>query len=138
MGATRWEELYPGPQLLDRFGDVEKTPFFNILVMRSADLGGLLDPSGSWPAGTRRPWRPWRGSCRYPTVHTFQSRQEFERKACQVVHGWLPQRLARASMSGRHRRGFRGKLSSMDEERFLDGYLLKAWSIPAPSPHHLR
>jgi tRNA(Ser,Leu) C12 N-acetylase TAN1 len=53
----------------------------------------------------------------------FQSSTEFEAQLKQTVEPWLPQ-LAGSSFHVRmHRRGFKGRLSSQDEECFLDHYL---------------
>ena len=59
-------------------------------------------------------------------IFTFQSPLEFEAKARQAVHEWVPLLGGKGFHVRMHRRGFKGKLSSMDEERFLDGYLLES------------
>jgi tRNA(Ser,Leu) C12 N-acetylase TAN1 len=58
-------------------------------------------------------------------LFTFQSVAEFELRSGEAVLAWLP-RLAHARFHLRmHRRGFKGKLSSLEEERFLDEFLLR-------------
>ena len=112
-------------QLLERFGDVEKTGFFNILVMRAAApdllLGSLEELSRQDPHAVSMLARVM------PVARSFsfQSPQEFESRACETARGWLPQLAGTGFHVRMHRRGFRGKLSSMDEERFLDRYLLE-------------
>jgi tRNA(Ser,Leu) C12 N-acetylase TAN1 len=62
-----------------------------------------------------------------PVTHTFQfqSPEEFERKAWEIAREWVPA-LKGASFHVRmHRRGFKGRLSSQVEERFLDRFLLE-------------
>jgi len=110
---------------LEQFGTVRKSAFFNVLVMKADDpLGALEKVHGqitdipeipSWIARfvpvTRR--------------FSFQNPEEFEERARDAVAEWLSV-LAGGSFHLRmHRRGFKGRLSSMDEERFLDEYLLE-------------
>lgn len=113
-------------KLLEQFGEVEKTGFYNILVMRSAApervLEALEEGAGPDPEALAPLARVM------PVFHTFtfQSPQEFETKSCEAVKGWVPQLAGKGFHVRMHRRGFKGKLSSMNEEHFLDGYLLQA------------
>lgn len=113
-------------KLLGQFGEVEKTGFFNILVMRAANQGRLLESLGE--AARREPQAVAALARVMPVTHafTFQSPGEFEEKACQAVSGWVPLLAGKGFHVRMHRRGFKGKLSSMDEEHFLDHYLLEA------------
>ena len=115
----------PACRLLDQYGLVLKTEFFNTLIMRTADpmrvLADLHRELESNPAIAG--WI----SRFIPLQHrfAFQSVAEFEEKARLAVDELLP-RLNNARFHLRmRRRGFKGKLSSMDEERFLDDYLLR-------------
>ncbi|WP_243371647.1 hypothetical protein [Geotalea sp. SG265] len=111
-------------RLLDRHGIVAKSDFFNVLLLRSADPFQVLaelhrelgaDPGLSLVISRFMPLE---------RLITFQSPEEFEERCREKVMGYIP-RLANARFHVRmHRRGFRGKLSSMDEERFLDEFLL--------------
>ena len=56
----------------------------------------------------------------------FQTPAEFEDKARQAVCAWLPTLAGKRFFLRMHRRGFKVRLSSMEEERFLDTYLLEA------------
>jgi tRNA(Ser,Leu) C12 N-acetylase TAN1 len=113
-------------RLLEQFGDLEKTGFFNILVMRSGDPGGLLESLEELTRRDPAAMAPLARVMPVTRAFTFQSPQEFEDKARQAVHGWVPLLAGKAFHVRMHRRGFKGKLSSMDEERFLDDYLLEA------------
>ncbi len=122
---------------LRRFGAVERTDFFNILVMRtSEDPMKLLDELREEAERD-----PESVSCLarvMPVVQTFtfQTPAEFDEKARLAVCAWIPS-LARKGFHLRmHRRGFKGKLSSMDEEKFLDTYLLEALET-AGTPGHI-
>ncbi len=107
------------------FGEVRRTEFFNVLHMRAEDVQGMLDALRE-----RRMQDP--DSLSFlsrlvPVSHAFifNSAEEFDAKAKDVVRGWTP-RLAGKSFHVRiHRRGFKGRLSSPDEERILDAFLLE-------------
>lgn len=108
---------------LGPFGQVRKTDFFNTLVMRVADpfqllaeLQGFADNPAI--AGWLSRFMPMQQR------FSYQSVEGFEQHCREAVLEWLP-RLANARFHVRmHRRGFKGKLSSVEEERFLDDFLL--------------
>ena len=122
--TVREEGFAPACRLLGPFGVVKKTEFFNTLVMRVADpfqllseLHGQLTGNPAIAAWISR-FMPMKQRFAFQTV------AEFELRSREAVLGWLP-RLAYARFHLRmHRRGFKGKLSSAEEERFLDEYLL--------------
>ena len=124
---TVYEDGYnQARKILERYGQVERTDYFNILVMQSADSRRLLeilqeevnrDPDGMRPLARVMP---------VFQSFTFQTAEDFEGKARKAVWAWLPGLGGKSFHLRMHRRGFKGKLSSMDEERFLDTYLLEA------------
>jgi len=123
----------PACRLLEEFGLVRSTGFFNTLVMRTddpfrllADLQGQLAGSPAIAAWISR-FMPIR------QLFSFQSPAEFELRSREAIMEWLPL-LGNSSFHLRmHRRGFKGKLSSMEEERFLDEFLLqKLWEAGKP------
>jgi tRNA(Ser,Leu) C12 N-acetylase TAN1 len=56
---------------------------------------------------------------------SFQSPEEFETKAKEAVLYWLPQLEGKKFYVRMHRRGFKGRISSLEEEHFLDKILLE-------------
>jgi tRNA(Ser,Leu) C12 N-acetylase TAN1 len=56
----------------------------------------------------------------------FQSPEEFEANAREIALGWVPRLAGRSFHVRLHRRGFKGRLSTPAEERFLDDVLLQA------------
>lgn len=106
-------------RLLSLEGELSRTEFYNVVVMIVPDVDvflGWLEKlwSESRAVGTVvahvRPVRE--------TFH-FQSPEEFETKAKELALG-LADRLAGKSFHVRiHRRGFKGRLSTKDEERLL-------------------
>ncbi len=114
----------PACRLLEPFGPVRKTEFFNILVMHAADPFQLLGELQGQLAGNPVIAAWVSRFMPMQRLFAFQSVEEFELRSREVVLEWLP-RLANARFHVRmHRRGFKGKLSSAEEERFLDEFLL--------------
>jgi len=106
-------------------GEVEGTDFYNVLVMQVAEPSTFLELLGH-ELEAQPEYLPTLARV-LPVSETFryQSAEEFERNAKEAVLGWC-QQLAGACFHVRmHRRGFKGRLSSMEEERFLDHYLLE-------------
>lgn len=115
----------PVCRLLEPFGQVRKTEFFNTLVMRSADPYQLMAELHEQLAGNPVIAAWVSRFMPMQRLFTFQAVDEFELRSRETVLEWLP-RLAHARFHVRmHRRGFKGKLSSAEEERFLDEFLLQ-------------
>lgn len=113
-------------QFLSQFGPVHRTDFFNVLTLHVADSARFLN---DLHAGLELDPRPmeWLGrvvplSSRF----VFQTAEEFEEKSRQAVRAWLPELAGRRFRVRMHRRGFKGRLSSQDEERFLDRFVIDA------------
>ena len=123
-------------QILEEFGRVSRTDFYNMLMLQVDDISAMLENLRerlSTDDEVRMTLaRVMPVSCSF----TFQTPEEFETKAGKAVLPWLPQ-LANKSWHVRmHRRGFKGRLSSHDEERFLDQLLLEELA-KAGTPGHI-
>jgi tRNA(Ser,Leu) C12 N-acetylase TAN1 len=119
-------EFRRGCRILEQFGDVDPTGFYNVVVVtvddpramlrdllrQAADRRGLLDILARvMPADV---------------TFNFTSPEEFHAKAREVALSWAAS-LAGSSFHVRlHRRGFKGRLSTQSEERFLDDLVLAA------------
>jgi len=112
-------------KLLERYGPVSKTDFFNVLLMQVDDQQQLLDQLRE--EGERDPGALSALARVVPLILTFNFRtpQEFEDKAREAVSSLLPTLGGKSFHVRMHRRGFKGKLSGMEEEKFLDTYLLE-------------
>jgi tRNA(Ser,Leu) C12 N-acetylase TAN1 len=113
-------------EVLRDFGELASTDFYNVLVMRVADRDAFLarfaEMVEAAPGFLEVVSRVMPAS----QVFEFQTPEAFETRAKQIVLSWLP-RLAGKSFHVRmHRRGFKTKMSSQEEERFLDAALLEA------------
>lgn len=109
---------------LAELGPVQRTDYFNVLVLEVADVRAFAEAlAGFWAAD------PDLGAVLgrvtpLERLFEFQSPAEFEARARAAATPWLD-RLAGSRFHVRmHRRGFKGRLSSQDEERFLDRWVL--------------
>ena len=115
-----------GCRILAQFGRVERTEYYNVLVMKVADRAKFMEALADLVATVPDVLGVISRAAPATETFTFQDAEEFEAKAKQIVLAWLP-RLAGKSFHVRlHRRGFRGRLSSQEEERLLDQTLLDA------------
>lgn len=113
-------------KLLEKFGRVAKTDYFNLLLMQVPDPRRLLENLREQGEGDPMIARSLARVMPVLQSFTFQTPEEFEEKAREAVTVWLPQLGGKKFYLRMHRRGFKGKLSSLEEERFLDTYLLDA------------
>jgi tRNA(Ser,Leu) C12 N-acetylase TAN1 len=111
--------------LLAELGAVSKTDYYNVLVMRVADPVAVLDHLS---ARARREAELDHLITRVLPVSAafdFQTPEEFEAKARAALAPWLTALGGRSFHVRMHRRGFKGRIGSQDEEQFLDHYLLE-------------
>ena len=113
-------------ELLQRFGQVGRTDFFNVLLMHVDDQQQFLEQLQEEAA--RAPQATFPLARVMPLMVTFDFRTvgEFEEKAREAVSVWLPSLGGKSFHVRMHRRGFKGKISGMQEEQFLDSFLLGA------------
>lgn len=111
-------------QLLDRFGRVERTGFYNVLVMKVADVAAFLEELAGLAEVVPDILEVIARVMPATEAFEFQSAEAFETKAREIALQWAP-RLADKSFHVRlHRRGFKQALPSQREERLLDEALL--------------
>ncbi|MBI5018040.1 MAG: hypothetical protein HZB55_21450 [Deltaproteobacteria bacterium] len=113
-------------RILETWGPVAKTDYFNVLVARVDDEETLLE--GLRAAAEKEP----------EVFHTlgrvvpareafdFRSAEEFEHVASALCRKWAPAVAGRAFHVRMHRRGFKRRMSGQTEEQRLDGVLLAA------------
>jgi tRNA(Ser,Leu) C12 N-acetylase TAN1 len=113
-------------EVLGEFGPVKRTAYYNVVVARIDDVPRFLDSLIEWFG--RYPELPAVFGRISPLEHcfAFQDAAEFEAKAKAAALGFVPQLANKTFHVRMYRRGFKGRLTSPDEERFLDGALLAA------------
>lgn len=112
--------------LLEPLGPVQKTDYFNVLVMKVDDTEGFLRTLKEW--SVRDPEIFARCISRaipLTVLFNFQTPAEFEAKAKEAATRWLADLAGSTFHVRMHRRGFAGRLSSQSEERLLDEFLLE-------------
>ncbi len=111
-------------EVLEEFGPVHKTEFFNVLVLTVGNVRQFLedlktliheDPPVAEALGRVVP---------VTVTFTFQTRDAFETQARQKVLDWVRDLAGKSFHVRMHRRGFKDRIKSLEEERFLDELLL--------------
>lgn len=125
VATARDREFAPAARLLQAWGPVQRTAYYNVLVCRVADpavfaeelAGRLREEAGAAEVLARA----------VPATRTFdfRSAEAFEEGARAAALEWAPELAGRSFHVRMHRRGFRKKLGSQGEERFLNGALLE-------------
>jgi tRNA(Ser,Leu) C12 N-acetylase TAN1 len=116
--AAAWPLLAP-------MGEVDKSDYFNVLLMRVPETTLLLQTLTEHMAAEPGLQRVLSRVMPVSTTFDFQDPSGFEEQARQAVRPWLADLVGKRFHVRMHRRGFRGRLSSQQEERFLDHYLLE-------------
>jgi tRNA(Ser,Leu) C12 N-acetylase TAN1 len=124
VASTREEEFVPAIRFLGRWGRVERTDYYNVVVLRVEDRAAFLEE-------LRESIEAQPGILNFigrivPAERTFdyQSREEFEEKVGRAALAWVPLLAGKSFHVRMHRRGFKRQLSSQEEERQLAGLLL--------------
>jgi tRNA(Ser,Leu) C12 N-acetylase TAN1 len=112
--------------ILEEFGPVRKSGFFNVLEMRLEEPLAVLREIHARLA-TEPEITLW--ISRFMPVErtfTFNTGEQFGERAREEIIAWLPRLAGKSFHLRMHRRGFKGRISSAEEERFLDEFLLES------------
>lgn len=112
-------------KFLSPLGKCADTDFYNVLVMQVAEPRIFLDTLNHELEAQPEFLTCLARVLPVSVTFSYQSPEEFETKARQAVFGWWEQLAGMRFHVRMHRRGFKGRLSSMEEERFLDHFLLE-------------
>lgn len=112
--------------VLREFGEVKRTDFLNVLVMQTDDLQNLLETLRDKLMKDNEYLFFLSRLIPVTETFSFQTPEEFENKSKKAVLTWVPVLGGRTFHVRMRRRGFKGKLSSLSEEQFLDNILLEA------------
>jgi tRNA(Ser,Leu) C12 N-acetylase TAN1 len=111
-------------QFLQKFGEVGRTDYFNVLAMKTEEPFHLLELLQDHLAADPESLAFLARVVPISHAFSFTSAQEFEDGARESVRAMIPRLQNKNFFVRLHRRGFKGRLSSTEEERFLDDYLL--------------
>jgi tRNA(Ser,Leu) C12 N-acetylase TAN1 len=111
---------------LGRFGPIRKTGFFNVLFMRVDDIHRMIETLRKWTDEDPQALSFLSRLIPVTDVFSFQTPGEFEEKARKIALSWVPELTGKGFHVRIHRRGFKGRLSGLEEEHFLDKILLEA------------
>jgi tRNA(Ser,Leu) C12 N-acetylase TAN1 len=126
VASTYPESFERGRQLLEQFGRVERTDYFNVLVLTPDDPAGFLERFAAMTANVPSVLEILSRVMPAACCFDFQSSEEFETKARAAVLEWLSGLSGKTFHVRMRRRGFKRRMSSQAEERFLDEVLLAA------------
>jgi tRNA(Ser,Leu) C12 N-acetylase TAN1 len=112
--------------LLGPLGEVARTEFYNVLVMRVDSVEGFLRDFSAMCAASPGILNDVSRAVPLTDVFDFATPEEFEAKAREIAVSWTPRLRASAFHVRMHRRGLKGALVSPKEEKFLDEALLGA------------
>lgn len=112
--------------ILGEVGGIKRSEFLNVLVMQTDDIHNLLEILRDKSMEDIDSLSFLSRLIPVTGTFTFQTPVEFEEKSGTAVLTWVPELAGKAFHVRMHRRGFRGKLSSLKEEQRLDHILLEA------------
>lgn len=112
--------------MLSAFGRVQRTEFYNTLMMRVQDVHQMLEILLSRSLEDPESMTPISRLIPVTSTFIFQSPEEFENKSKDIAVAWVDELGGKGFHVRMHRRGFKGRLSGFEEEQFLDDTLLEA------------
>jgi tRNA(Ser,Leu) C12 N-acetylase TAN1 len=112
--------------VLGAFGPIRKTGFFNVLLLKADDIPVMLESLKAMMTGDPASLTFLARIIPVSHAFIFQTPEEFEEKAREIVLGWVDSLGGKSFHVRMRRRGFKGKMSGLDEEHFLDRLLLEA------------
>ncbi len=124
VATTREQGFDRGRQLLAQFGQVFRTDFFNVLLLVPDDPDSFLERFAAMVRNVPQVMETLSRVVPAEADFTFDGPEDFEARARDIVLGWASRLHGKSFHVRMHRRGFKGRLSSQHEERFLDDALL--------------
>lgn len=110
---------------LPEFGRVGQTGYYNVLVMKVADVDAFTAAIAAFFDETPGYMNLISRVVPAQATFDFQTPEEFEEKAEAAVLGWADRLADKAFYVRLHRRGFKGRIVSPEEERAIDGAILR-------------
>ncbi len=124
VATTREQGFDRGRQLLAQFGRVFRTDYFNVLLLIPDDPDSFVERFAAMVRNVPEVMETLSRVVPAEEDFRFAGPEEFEARARDIVVGWAPRLHGKSFHVRMHRRGFKGRLSSQKEERFLDAAVL--------------
>ena len=112
-------------RLLRQFGTIERTEYFNVLVMEVPEIEAFTQAIAALFEDTPGYLNAISRIVPAHAVFDYHSPEEFLAKGEDVVLGWSDMLTDKSFYIRLHRRGFRGRIVSPEAERSLDDALLR-------------
>jgi len=122
--TTQSDEYRRASQLLERFGTVEPTDYFNVLLLTVGDVDRFISEFCELAASDSRLLGAVSRVMPLQKTFSYEDVEDFEKKARQAALSFVDRLEGKTFHVRMHRRGFRHELSSQNEEKSLDALLL--------------
>lgn len=122
--------------MLGAFGRVQRTDFYNTLLMKAEDIDHMLESLRNRSLENPEFLKPVSRLIPVTSTFTFQSPDEFENRTREAIMVWVSELAGKGFHVRMHRRGLKGRLSGHEEEQMLDDIFLEALK-DAGTPGHI-
>ncbi len=112
--------------LLNEFGPIQRTEFFNVLIMRCSYVDEMLTRLSEKIAADPSILTHLARLIPVTDIFSFQTPEEFQAKAKEIALNFVEKLQGKSFHVRMHRRGFKGKISTVEEERMLNEAILKS------------
>lgn len=126
VATIRNDDFKRACQILQQFGELGRTRFYNVVVLKVGDLRDFLERLSALAVNAPETLRHISRAIPCMSTFSFRDEPEFQNKAREVALGWSSQLSGKSFHVRMHRRGMKDGMSSQVEERFLDDALLTA------------
>lgn len=113
-------------QILAPFGHVRRTDYFNVLTLAVDDIANFMDRLKTLAENVPDVMEVLSRVAPAQELFTFQDAAEFEDQARDIARRWAPRLAGKSFYVRLYRRGFKDRIKSPAEERFLDETLIAA------------
>ncbi|MDJ0947838.1 MAG: THUMP domain-containing protein [Alphaproteobacteria bacterium] len=126
IATVREQDFAKACKILETFGRVRRTHYYNVLTLDVPSLDNFVDDLAAHVAAHPDDLEAIGRVAPAQRLFIFRSPEEFEERARKIAEEWAPELAGKSFHVRMHRRGFKGQLSSQQEEQFLDYVILEA------------
>ena len=122
---VREHSFSPAYLLLEKFGKVYQSDFENILLLKVVSIPQFMASFNQRLLENPSLKELYNRVVPITSSFSFQSSEEFETKAKEIVLGWMPMLAGKKFYVRMHRIGFKDRIDRHEEETFLDLVILQ-------------